>query len=104
MTEHTPGPWEWYWRVNDDNLEADCGVLSDVKSGRARSICRCPRFEAEDQWRANARLIAAAPDLLAALKKIEEHWGGTPEDLMLPPLSLMFDVRQAIAKADGRDV
>lgn len=64
---HTPGPWTWYWRQDNGN-EADCGVMSGAESGRARSVCRAPRYESEKQWEANARLISAAPELLEALQ------------------------------------
>jgi hypothetical protein len=63
---HTPGPWEWYFRLGK-NLESDCGVFHD-DNGKAYSVCRCPRYQGEKQWEDDARLIAAAPDLLEALK------------------------------------
>ena len=65
MKKHTPGPWE----VNEDNgivfsQNKDGGtcvaVFEDVPKTR-------PFWEdGEGQIKANARLIAAAPDLLAA--------------------------------------
>ena len=68
-TKHTPGPWRADW-VNvyrkDDHL-ADC----------------CPKAKNGiplEQKEANARLIAAAPELLAALKALvnmqkgHENW------------------------------
>lgn len=61
----TPGPWVWYWR-EDDEGHADCGVFWEKRTGHAVSICRAPRYEKQQRWEANARLIAAAPDLLEA--------------------------------------
>jgi hypothetical protein len=66
MTEkHTPGPWS-IWR--DFNVIADKGT---------RAIANCGGFsnsrnaEADHEENvANARLIAAAPDLLEALKEM----------------------------------
>lgn len=50
--------------------------------------------------RANARLIAAAPDLLAALKEIEAFTNDVPDD---HPLShVCGTARAAIAKAEAR--
>lgn len=61
--QHAPGPWfQTYPRVICDASGvgiASSGLLSDEK-----------RSQAEQE--ANARLIAAAPELLAALKRVEE--------------------------------
>lgn len=67
MSEHTPGPWGWYWRHEDG--EAICGVFSETRPGMAYSVCRAPRYQTKEQWEADARLIAAAPELLEALKE-----------------------------------
>ena len=65
---HTPGPW-----IKDG--------LSVIVKQRG-TICKCPTvpnrgvFDVE----ANARLIAAAPEMYAELKKIEWKYMGTLED------------------------
>lgn len=62
-TKHTPGPW----RLNSDALVCGNGDLMMSiaicydKSSAADGVSR-------DEMKANARLIAAAPELLAALK------------------------------------
>lgn len=63
---HTPGPWNW-----DD--------LTDVVTGPTRCIVatlapyhRSGDVESTDQQQANARLIAAAPDLLEALADLHD--------------------------------
>jgi len=71
---HTPGPW----RVEPDGQGCDRvvgprGTVADTIGNEA-----------------NARLIAAAPDVLAALKRYVEHYGD--------PLKV---ARVAIAKAEG---
>lgn len=65
MTAHTPGPWTvkpvgLYWSVNPD------------RKGDRMQICKvAPRFvNSGCQGHANACLIAAAPDLLAALENL----------------------------------
>ena len=66
MSKHTPGPWE-----------ASEGYPSDVwhvdMPNRTLSVS-VSRHETDDmpveEVQANARLIAAAPDLLAALERI----------------------------------
>lgn len=64
MSGYTPSPWKWYWRETDG--EADCGVFSETMPGQAYSVCRAPRYQTEERWEADARLIAAAPDMLEA--------------------------------------
>lgn len=67
-TEHTPGPWHF---EPDDRNRGDAldrfvitgGELSDYDDGPMLSLVDFMR-------EADARLIAAAPDLLAALKLI----------------------------------
>ena len=59
---HTPGPWRRVTGttiVSDSRFIANCGLEADDGSGKiyAESV-------------ANARLIAAAPDLLAMLKMV----------------------------------
>jgi hypothetical protein len=54
-----------------------------------------------DPWEANARLIAAAPDLLAALKGLTErldHHFGSPQTW---DWKEQAEARTAIAKAEG---
>lgn len=78
MTEHTPGPWKvsserplfGFWQVRQDPLNWD--------GNGYQAICTVPASTKNtpygDMFRANARLIAAAPDLLAALREIDRSW------------------------------
>lgn len=124
MSEFTPGPWSWVIQdvsmaslMGPDRLDeqeegdhvlslgpcANCvkhagGPTGQWKWGR----CRVPSEE-------DARLIAAAPDLYAALAEAVRFLdyfangrtgfvgGGTP-------LSCLEQARAALAAADGRDV
>ena len=69
MSKHTPGPWK------DNNADHD-EPYQDIKIKAAgRTVCTvwiddapCHDFNAEQD--ANARLIAAAPDLLEVLRKV----------------------------------
>mgnify|MGYP003480899704 FL=1 len=74
-TKHTPGPWRFFDNAGSnmqgysqpsgvagtgENLgQLICGCFGDVRGG-------------EEQASANARLIAAAPDLLAALQLLQD--------------------------------
>ena len=57
MTKHTPGPWRYASSLGI--VEAPCGTgICDIYESRVSS-------PPDLQLRANARLIASAPDLLA---------------------------------------
>lgn len=86
MSEHTPGPWTV--------VVSGLAVWSISKPpGQNGVIALCDsvaRPYAENK--ANARLIAAAPELLAALEALYEDWNG--------PLTESVQLaRAAIAKA-----
>lgn len=73
-TQHTPGPWiakpENPNFVEDDEW-TDFEVIPDkvLEWGSPAPVAVCS-FCYEEQAEANARLIAAAPDLLAALRAL----------------------------------
>ena len=116
-TQHTPGPWShskggkvvsangWLlasaWHVakmpdaNDDRLDGESWL-----DARARQQPERDRIEAEMD--ANARLIAAAPEMLSALRKAVVMLAGvcvhSPE---LSPHETYEAVSAAIAKATG---
>lgn len=94
---HTPGPWAVGGESGNDG-EAEEIVAAD------RTICwTADTFTDEegaaitDEDRANARLIAAAPELLAACKYLLENAeaAGWSE-------FMLADARAAIANAEGR--
>ena len=70
-SEHTPGPWQ----IGPSQL----GNISCVLKAGHGHICDRPygNGDGAKSWNANARLIAAAPDMLAAceqaLERLEQH-------------------------------
>lgn len=56
MTKHTPGPW------SNDGIEIGTGILHEVK------IAKC-FLVGHEETHANARLIAAAPELCDVLQQ-----------------------------------
>ena len=60
-TKHTPGPWNI---VESNKIDEEAHIQTDLKS-----ICRM-WIQMDSQDMANARLIAAAPELLEALKAL----------------------------------
>lgn len=95
MSKHTPGPWTAF--DNDDDGIRVIGVTS-----RKSDVAHCRRgneYPLDSRRRheedfANARLMAAAPDLLAALKAVVAFTGahGGP----------YVKARAAIVKAEGK--
>ncbi|HUT57335.1 MAG TPA: hypothetical protein VNA25_05620 [Phycisphaerae bacterium] len=82
MNGHTPGPWEWWPGTLG-------GVVSERNGNHIAVPARGMRREA------NARLIAAAPELLDMLKTIENDAGQVPE-------WLWGRIQDVIEKAEGR--
>jgi hypothetical protein len=82
---HTPGPWKEKRKLA-------------IYSADDEPICAVFPAETEGQSAANARLIAAAPDLLEALR------GFHPSQIKAPgELARAWEVaKAAIAKAEGR--
>jgi hypothetical protein len=113
VAEHTPGPWEisgdeegWTIRMGtalaDDGrwqvqhrIELDWGDTYDGEGDNSQY----------EEAEANARLIAAAPDLLAALEGvtayIEDHRGDGGDGIMCTGCRLWKQARAAIARARG---
>lgn len=131
MIGHTPGPWSividgtcsaaWPYIVpvffdgvfDPDDAVAElpsCYVERTKRNGRRidgmpASYLEAPkRFKKKpchDEVMANAHLIAAAPDLLAAAKKVLE-WSHGMEEAPVDCRPFFFDpLRAAVAKAEG---
>ena len=98
-TKHTPGPWK---AVNGDNDLSGYFIrilsISDAEIAPARAY-----GDNKEQRQANARLIAAAPELLAALQLVENcnnyTSDGCPVSYELQ--AALTEVRAAIRKATG---
>jgi hypothetical protein len=93
MSAYTPAPWvleqdgDVYVRLALDNVLRCMDERSDV---------------ATSQDYANARLIAAAPDMLAALQMVEAIWS-RDQTANIDPESPLAKVRAAIKKATGEN-
>jgi len=104
-TQHTPGPWK-VKQSQGATLRLFGGP--HIQAGR-RTIAwpDFPSVSENDTSEANARLIAAAPDLLAALKALFQHcamvhnkWGDN-DNQREADASIAY-ARLAITKAEGR--
>ena len=116
MSKHTPGPWMvlreaggWITTVGEPYGHGQMHI-ADVRGWghlTGRGACALDHAAAVEIQDANADLIAAAPELLAALKDLREvvhHDCGEDEGVHLlehiAPASLR--AADAIAKAEGR--
>ena len=71
MSRHTPGPWRVFGRMTGKVIsENGPGMVEICETGDFRDAELVP-FNAE-RWNADARLIAAAPDMLKALEEISD--------------------------------
>ena len=70
MAEHTPGPW----RIsNNESVRQPSLILGSTGAIVATTRWDMEIMEDGDEETANANLIAAAPEMLAALKEINQH-------------------------------
>ena len=93
-TKHTPGPWSLDWETGH--------VTSPHVETAGRIVCTMPGTIGEGYREGNARLISAAPELLAALREMIEQFGHycehTEDSKEIAAQSL---ARAAISKAEG---
>jgi len=93
-TQHTPGPWMRTHGSGRYYIKTDKQSIATVFSSNGEF--GCPTNPTSEQASANARLIAAAPELLALLIELVDMEG--PQ----PGTSAWGDkARAAIAKATG---
>lgn len=92
MSKHTPGPWALNgpWHIQAET------PMNDPTGKRVVALITPCRGASQAEREANAHLVAAAPDLMAALH--------TAADALSPPrnqeeIKALAVVRAAIAKA-----
>ena len=94
-TAHTPGPWIHRTRLDDGaNIGCKDGYAICDMAYKYSSISK-------DELDADAKLIAAAPDLLAALTSIVTSLADQDDEGLIEHAQQMIDARAAIAKATG---
>lgn len=109
MSAHTPGPW------SIETVPTSCGICHKVgpfpgkrPDGKPRHACLYADYPsksnpADDELAANARLIAAAPDLLESLILMVRTHDEPAETLLQETREQQWiaKARAAIAKATG---
>lgn len=118
--KHTPGPWtQWSDHANVFAGKVRDNLPHNINGENVRQVCSCDSEDiGDDEQSANARLVAAAPDLMAAcvrivawLDRLAEHAEQQAKDTRFITLSGAFasdaknyrvtatDVRRSITKA-----
>lgn len=107
---HTPKPWKFSKMLLGSSKDRRSGFVvnrdHEPDEGFATRICdmRCTPEKPFTECEANARLIAAAPDLLEALQAISKWMSDAMLDIQqrgLPSREAYEIARAAIAKAKG---
>jgi len=94
-TAHSPGPWHWEQKGDCHDLQNDAGVVIH-SDGSA-----CGEYGPDiDVKGPDARLIAAAPDLLAALKGLIQMCEAGYDPHEQP--ALLLPAKAAISKAEAK--
>jgi hypothetical protein len=94
---HTPGPWVVGSNVTAGNKLEGCSIFAE----KIKDQIGWMRFDLDEENHANARLIAAAPELLEQCKEFEKclthliNSGDSGADLERDKL------REVLAKVDG---
>jgi len=96
-TTHTPGPWIIRHLTGFPLMIA----TQPDADGFGEPIADTSRHMLPAQAQANARLIAAAPDLLAACRRISKALRNAPHETQNAYQGIWADIDAAIAKAEG---
>ncbi len=101
MNKHTPGPWEVETLLDESEGDALGFPWHDARiTSNGRDVCKLygvgMEYFRDPEQQANARLIASAPDLLAALKHLLDDW-----ERVHGPIPDNHEARAAILKAEG---
>lgn len=100
---HTPGPWEVGSAAEGSSLHMDRMVYCDDALGSRVADCsKSGHGISVAQERANARLIAAAPDLLAVARRAEAVLTiVAPRIHTAEYLETLAELRAALSRATG---
>ena len=103
--KHTPGPWILGCEIGVDStrIETESGkVIGAIRSREITSWEQSrPIYSWDDEGFSNARLIAAAPELLSALVEIVKSLADQDDEGMIEHAEQMINARASIAKATG---
>lgn len=108
MSNHTPGPWEPNWIIRGQAPILGHRDNGEPIPGIRPVVCHIPEPCRDDTGSANASLIAAAPDLLAALRDVMGWFDSSAIRHLMSKQGyqaechrIINDARKAIAKAES---
>jgi hypothetical protein len=104
MSGHTAGPWTVETPPPNAYTDADIHLDEDIafwiaETRTAGEVLGHVNRTARGEQQANARLIAAAPELLTACRVALDQYGPDGDHISEPARSILL---AAIAKAEGR--
>ena len=106
--KHTPGPWKAVYYSGDNNRPTVVRKVSGRADNPVCVIAKLFTHHGETETEANARLIATAPELLAACKAVVDAWHANDSnferELNKGTPTWLAEARAAIAKATGTDI
>ena len=97
---HTPGPWHAFKQVSYSSCKGMFEISKSHPCGYRQTVAVTPLAGDEKELNANARLIAAAPELLEQCKFLEKllamiHHESSP---------MLADLRAILDKVEGETV
>lgn len=95
--KHTPGPWRIVTAYTWDHF------IYDIRGPlyQDNSSLLIAEMSSIDERNQNAKLIIAAPEMLAALKRVREFWPGSADNHIYSVRKIIEQVDAAICKAEG---
>ena len=103
IMKHTPGKWNVTRTHATEDTHHHEVLARDTEYHREVVICECFPInddgQIDSESAANARLIAAAPELLAATKRMINWLEGLSDEIDI--IDMALQARAAIAKAEG---
>jgi len=99
---HTPGPWTIHESALSSSLVKELHIGTPTRTAACVYDDCAAGVLVRSEIEANARLIAAAPELLEALERISTAYDETlRHPIAAPLLQAIYGARAAIAKAKG---